>query len=205
MRHPAPLARGSVSKVTLEGSQSQQLPGGINFSRLSPVELLGNLRGDKNIHICRGQAEKRGLRRPGQAGEGPAFRGSRGGAGAAGALSGCPPGVWGVPAPSPPPRPAALAPGAGLPPEGSPRQPGRRQRRARGSPLLPSGRPPGPASARAGGRGAGSGAPRLPRGLPGAAPAEPPRSLFAAALSRTPRSKPQRLLMKELMEDCKTP
>lgn len=75
--------------MTLEGSQSQQLPGGINFSRLSPVELLGNLLGDKNIYICRGQTENRGLRRPGQVGEGLAFRGS---CGAAGARCGCPPG-----------------------------------------------------------------------------------------------------------------
>lgn len=93
--------------MTLEGSQSQQLPGGINFSRLSPVELLGNLLGDKNIYICRGQAENRGLRRPGQVGEGPAFRGS---CGAAGARCGCPPG--GV-------LPFPLSPGPALLPEGS--------------------------------------------------------------------------------------
>lgn len=61
--------------MTLEGSQSQQLPGGINFSRLSPVELLGNLLGDKNSYICRGQIENRGLQRPGQAGEGLGFQG----------------------------------------------------------------------------------------------------------------------------------
>lgn len=102
---------GSVSKVTLEGSQSQQLPGGINFSRLSPVELLGNLLGDKNIYICRGQRENRGLRRPGQVGEGLAFRGS---CGSAGARCGCPPG--GGPAFPPP---AALTPGPALLPEGS--------------------------------------------------------------------------------------
>lgn len=94
--------------MTLEGSQSQQLPGGINFSRLSPVELLGNLLGDKNIYICRGQSENRGLRRPGQVGEGPAFRGS---CGAAGARCGCPPGGSCLP------PPAALTPGPGLLPE----------------------------------------------------------------------------------------
>lgn len=95
--------------MTLQGSQSQQLPGGINFSRLSPVELLGNLLGDKNIYICRGQSENRGLRRPGQAGEGPAFRGS---CGSAGARCGCPPG--GVL-----PKGAALSPSPlGIPPAG---------------------------------------------------------------------------------------
>lgn len=191
--------------MTLEGSQSQQLPGGINFSRLSPVELLGNLLGDKNRYICRGQAQNRGLHRPGQAGEGPAFRGS---CGAAGALCGYPPG--GRPGSSRSPRPRCSCQG------GSRTQPGRRQRRAwsqpaRQSPLPIPGRgappwtPPGAVSARAGGRGAGSGAPRMLRGLQGAASAGPPRSLLAVALSRTLRSKPQRLLMKELMEDCKTP
>lgn len=107
---------GSVSKVTLEGSQSQQLPGGINFFRLSPVELLGNLLGDKNIYICRGQTENRGLRRPGQVGEGLAFRGS---CGSAGARCGCPPGgvlPFPLPQPSPPgphfcPRGASWNPG----------------------------------------------------------------------------------------------
>lgn len=86
--------------MTLEGSQSQQLPGGINFSRLSPVELLGNLLGDKNRYICRGQAQNRGLHQPGQAGEGPAFKGS---CGAAEALCRCPPG--GRPGSSCSPRP----------------------------------------------------------------------------------------------------
>lgn len=176
MRHPAPLARGSVSKVTLEGSQSQQLPGGINFSRLSPVELLGNLRGDKNIHICRGQAEKRGLRRPGQAGEGPAFRGSRGGAGAAGALSGCPPGVWGVPAPSPPPAPQPSPPEPGFPPRAAPGSRGGGSE-GRGAPLFS---PPGVPRAR-----------RLP-GLAGAGLGAGPRDCPAGcrALPRPSRRDP---------------
>lgn len=249
--------------MTLGGSQSQQLPGGINFSRLSPVELLGNLLGDKNIYICHGPGREKRALKAGASGGGPGIQGKLRRAGRGGGLAaGASPGERRARAGDPPPPtpPAAPAPGSrpepcarprrgerghgSAPRSGHPRpprlaraaaesrgsrgQPGKRRlgssrprqaapaarprapgcRRAGHSPL-PAARAPGfggwrarggPSGAgeRAGGRGAS------PEGC-GRCPGRAAPSRLCSRALPPPRREPQRLVMKELREACKTP
>lgn len=161
--------------MTLEGSQSQQLPGGINFSRLSPVELLGNLLGDKNTYICRGQAEKRGLHGRGRRGRARLSGEAATGRGRRGLAAGARPEGSRLP---PQPSATLFCPrGAAASPMAAVRWPGLLPT-CQAAPLSPQVPLRNRHLPELGGAELGAGH-REPPGLWGAVPAEPPRSHFA--------------------------